>query len=386
MAQTTPSASIRIRCLRWTPYRVPFVRPLSTAHGELTHREGLIVRLEGDDGIVGTGEAAPLPEFAGDGGTVDGCARLLRTAGMVLAGSPIDQAATSVSRVVAGKPGGMAVLAAIDAAGLDAFGRRAGRRMVDLIGDAKLDPIPVNSTIGALSLEDAVAAARQAVADGFRTIKVKVGVGAGPDDEIARIEAVREAIGLDIALRLDANGGWTFEQATAILPRLEPSAIGLIEQPVGADDIAGMAELRRLTSIPLAADEALTGVDALHTIIDRQAADAVVIKPSLRGGPGIGLDLARIAREAGLSVIVTSAFETGVGLATALQVAAAVSSSSEPPIAQGLATANLLESTLVKGLPDAVNGSIALPSGPGNGVEVDEAALAKYATGPEVRA
>lgn len=389
MAQTRMSGlpdSARIRCLRWTPYRVPFLRPFTTAHGEQAYREGLIVRIERDDGIVGTGEAAPLPEFDGRTGTVESCARLLRTAGMVLAGSPINQATALVSSVVAGKPGGGAVLAAVDSAALDACGRRTGQRLAEHLGGARVERVAVNATIGAETAESAVSSAREAVGRGFQTIKLKVGVSADPDDEVKRVEAVRAAIGPDIRLRLDGNGGWTLERAAAILPRLEPFNVELIEQPVAAEDTGGLAELRQLTSIPVAADEALTGVEALHDIIERQAADAIIIKPSLRGGPSASLELAGIAQDAGLRVTITSAFEAGVGLATALQVAALIPANDDPSIAHGLATADLLESTLLRMLPEVINGSIALPTGPGNGVDVDEAALARYATGPEVRA
>src|SRR5579875_1266349 len=187
MAQTGLSGSARIRCLRWTPYRVPFVHPIATAHGEQTHREGLIVRLEGDDGVIGTGEAAPLPAFDGTTGTVDGCARLLRTAGMVLAGSPIDQAASLVKSIVAGKPGGAAVLAAIDGAALDALGRRTGQPVADLLGGSTLERIAVNATIGAATAEDAVPSACEAVEQGYQTIKLKVGMGCGLIAEAARV-------------------------------------------------------------------------------------------------------------------------------------------------------------------------------------------------------
>ena len=200
--------------------------------------------------------------------------------------------------------------------------------------------VPVNVTVPAV---DPGHAHRIVTGSGgCRTAKVKVaepGQPVGADE--ARLEAVRDALGPDGAIRVDANAAWDVDTAVVRLAALDRAAGGLeyAEQPVpGVDDLAA---LRRRTHVPLAADEAVRLGDDPLAVVRRRAADVIVLKVQPLGGVRACL---RLAEQVGLPVVVSSALETSVGLAAGLALAAALP---ELPHACGLATAALLADDLV---------------------------------------
>jgi O-succinylbenzoate synthase len=173
-------------------------------------------------------------------------------------------------------------------------------------------------------------AARMAVASGCGTVKVKVGDPGGE----ARVDAVRAAVGGSVRIRLDANGAWTVEEAQRELIRFATRFIEFVEDPVAT--LTEMAALRRRSPIPIACEMAVRSVDDIHELRRLDAADVLVLKPQRLGGIRASLHAAELAR---IPVIVSSALETSVGLATCLAVAAALP---EIPYAHGVGTALLL--------------------------------------------
>ncbi|GAA4628265.1 o-succinylbenzoate synthase [Cellulomonas oligotrophica] len=200
--------------------------------------------------------------------------------------------------------------------------------------------VPVNVTVPAVEPEHAHRIVT--ASGGCRTAKVKVAEpGQDPHADEARLEAVRDALGPDGAIRVDANTAWDVETAVTRLAALDRAAGGLeyAEQPVaGVEDLA---RLRRRTHVPLAADESVRRSDDPLAVARLQAADVVVLKAQPLGGVRASL---RLAEQMGLPVVVSSALETSVGLAAGLALAAALP---ELPYACGLATAQLLASDLV---------------------------------------
>jgi O-succinylbenzoate synthase len=201
--------------------------------------------------------------------------------------------------------------------------------------------VPVNVTVPAVDPEHAHRIV--AASGGCRTAKVKVaepGQPAGADE--ARLEAVRDALGPDGAIRVDANAAWDLDTAVRVLASLDRAAGGLeyAEQPVpGVEDLAA---LRRRTHVPLAADEAVRRSDDPLAVARLHAADVVVLKVQPLGGVRACL---RLAEQLDLPVVVSSALESSVGLAAGLALAAALP---ELPHACGLATAALLADDLVE--------------------------------------
>ncbi|GAC1540158.1 MAG: hypothetical protein NVS2B7_12230 [Herpetosiphon sp.] len=372
----------RIRC---HPYCVPFRENFATARGTLPVREGAILVLTDEGGISGVGEIAPLPSY---GATVSDAIRLLqRWCDAVTAPSITD--ATSEFTCWCSAQGfdghGVAALAcAIDTAAADLQSRRASVSVAAWLADREisLPTVAVNATLGAGNGAALSSAAAHASAAGFNVVKLKVGVAASLAEERARIVAVRRAIGPQLELRLDANGAWDERTARALLGSIEPGMVQLVEQPVPPGDLAALARLRgAFAGILIAADEAAATPQAARAVVEQGAADVLVVKPVVVGGLSSALDIVKMASTAGLGVIVTSFLETGVGVAAAAHLAAAVTTSS---LAHGLATSALLDSDLLVQSLDLQPPWLRLPSGVGLGVTVNPDLLNRYATAEEI--
>jgi len=375
---------MRITSIAFARYRIPFVTPYETAHGRVTHRVGNIVRALTDVGVEGLGEAAldpSAPESASDAIETH-----LRALGLHVVQDAVrlDEA---MEKYLQGDEAMRAANCAIETAIADAGSRWAGVPLRTMLSGR--DPsatgitgVPINATIAHRRTEEAASAALLARASGFGTIKLKVGMessipspqagrGQGVGSEVARVRTIREVIGPDMTLRLDANGAW--DEATAIeaIRALEPFDIELIEQPVA--DIDALARVREAVTMRVAADESVSDFAAAERAI--HAADIIVLKPMRLGGPTVARYLAQYANGSGLDTFVTTTIDTGIGTAMALQVAAALP---DAGLAHGLATASLLESDLLVTPLQVERGVMRLPTGPGLGVELDSAAAAKY--------
>lgn len=311
---------------RVTPFVIPFRTPLSIAGGTTAAYSGVLVELCAGN-VVGLGEAA------------------------------------------ASRPNAEAL--ATELADLDLAARLRGRRVVDLLGGARRTRVPVNALLDAVDPDACARQASRCAARGFHTLKLKL----HPTDHALnrrRVAAVRAAVGPTLALRADANAAWDVAQAvTALLP-LIAFDLEYVEQPVRS--IAELAELRRTLPVRLAADESATDPAAVEAIAVQHAADVVVLKPT-RFGLRSALEMAAVACRRGLDVVITSALDSGIGIAAALQLACAV----DTPRACGLATGDLLAGDLVEAPPHPLDGWMTLPSGPGLGVCLDRVALHRWA-------
>jgi o-succinylbenzoate synthase len=220
------------------------------------------------------------------------------------------------------------------------------------------DRIPVNTTVPAVEPAQAHA---MVSASGCTTAKVKVAQG----DDLGRVEAVRDALGPAGKLRVDANGAWDTDTAARMLAALQRFDLEYAEQPVAT--LAEMAELRRRTDVPLAADESVRGAEDPLRVAGLEAADIVILKVQPLGGVWPAL---RVAEACGLPCVVSSAVETSVGLAAGLALAAALP---ELDHACGLGTATLLAGDVVADplVPDGGWLDVRRPP-------VDEAELARW--------
>ncbi|HKN93819.1 MAG TPA: enolase C-terminal domain-like protein, partial [Thermoleophilaceae bacterium] len=221
------------------------------------------------------------------------------------------------------------------------------------------EAIPVNRTLVAGPPEEAAARAAEGVREGYSCFKLKVGL---PDD-VERVAAVREAIGSWPALRLDANGAWTAEEAIAAIRKLERFDLQFVEQPCRT--LEELAEVRARVSAPIAADESVAGVDDVARAAELEACDVVNIKLAHSGGFGAAREALRRAAELGIEPFLSSTLDGPWGIAAALQLAAAERLS----LACGLATLELFDAELARAVAPPQNGLLAVPPGPGLGVE-----------------
>ena len=196
--------------------------------------------------------------------------------------------------------------------------------------------VAVNALIPGVDADEAAALASAAVADGFTTLKVKVGDAAGLD----RVAAVRDAVGPHARVRVDANGAWpTVDTATVNIVGMSKFDLELVEQPLPS--LEGLADVRRRVPVPIAADECVRDLDDARRLARLGAADALVLKVQPLGGWAMAM---AVAEAAGVPVIVSSMYETSVGLAAGLALAGALD---ELPFACGLGTAALFAADVV---------------------------------------
>jgi L-alanine-DL-glutamate epimerase-like enolase superfamily enzyme len=182
--------------------------------------------------------------------------------------------------------------------------------------------VSTDVTVSAGDADRLAAAARDRVADGFDVLKVKVGTD--PMTDVDRVLAVRAAVGPAVTLRLDANQGWTPQEAVRVLARLEDAGacVELVEQPVPAADVDGLAWVRRRVHTPVMADESVFGLRELVTVISKGAADLVNVKLAKAGGLLPAAALLELARAHGLGTMVGSMMEGPVGVGAAASLAA----------------------------------------------------------------
>jgi o-succinylbenzoate synthase len=229
------------------------------------------------------------------------------------------------------------------------------------------DNVPVNVTVPAIGPEQAHAIV---AGSGCRTAKVKVAEPGQPESaDIARVEAVRDAIGPDGNVRVDANGGWDIDQAERVLTALAPFGLEYAEQPCAS--LAELAALRRRIDVPLAADESIRRAEDPMAVRAAGAADIVVLKTQPLGGVRSALN---IAEACGLPVVVSSAVESSVGLAAGVALAAALP---ELHYACGLATMSLLAGDVTASPLAEVDGEL-----PVRAAVVDPAELARFEVEP----
>ncbi|MCP4039778.1 MAG: o-succinylbenzoate synthase [bacterium] len=364
------------------PIRLPLRKPFANARGVLTERRGLLVRLLADTGEIGWGESSPYPGFGLESLAQSRLA--LEDAARALLGREVEQIDELLARVAAVTAASPSARGAAETAVAD-LAARGDRlplaRLLSPTGGYSVRAIACNALLLGDELAALERAARSGWANGYRTFKLKVGVGDRGLD-LARVARVREVLGPEASIRLDANGVFDEEQALRAVEGFARHEIEYLEQPLAASRVESMAKLRRRSPVPLAADEAaVCEADALR-VIDAGAADVIVVKPSAAGGPLASLRIARAARRAGLSVVVTSLLDSAVGVAAALQVAAAIGSEGALP-ACGLATSGLFERDVAR-LDPTVRGCLPLPTGCGSGIEVDESLLRRCLDGPVV--
>lgn len=385
--------------LRLDRLRLPFRRGVRFGSATVGARDVGLVALQAEDGTLGWGEVVwdaaassetgspsigsrpgPGTASAGSGpgswSAVEGLVGRARASlvGREVAdtgrlfldgvGSPTDES-TPLGRAVAG---------AVETAVLDLLGRRLGRSFGSFFAGRRAPSVAVNAL---LPVDDAlpdevVAEAQGWIRRGVRTLKLKAGE---PARLAAILRAIRGAVGDRVALRVDWNGSLSEAEAVERLRGLASADLEYVEDPLPATSgPEALARLRRAVPVPIALDEAVTDPGAAAALLAAEACDVLVVKPGRVGGPRAALRIVEAAAGRGVAVTISSLYETGIGLAAALHVAAAVPGDR----AHGLATADLLVDDVVVEPFNVVDGRVAVPGGPGLGVTVDEAAIARY--------
>lgn len=359
--------------LEWRGVRVPLRDIERAVDPAKAGRNALLVWMHMDNGITGVGEAAPVGP--GRPPSIAEIAAVLHDLAPSALGLHPAVAFDVLSALAPPGGAGDALRFGLETAAFDAMGKNAGRPVTDLLGGV-IDWAPMVALLDFLPPEEAEEQALAAVEQGYECVKVSLGAR-DPDTDIEIVRRVRQAIGAGVSLRADVDEGWTAERAIYTIERLRPYGLEFIEQPVIAEDLSGLARIRRAAHVHIAADEAVGTLADAERVVGADAADVLVVKAARAGGIRHALSIMAYAREQGLRSTVSSSLETGVGIAASLHLSTALGKAAPASLGSG---ARLEHDLLTKPLIP-VRGHITVPHTPGLGVELDPDAVDHYTTG-----
>lgn len=302
---------------------VPLRKPFKTALRTVDKVEDVVVKIITDTGHVGYGEAPPTAVITGDTKGSIKCAieEFIRPQ---IIGLPIDNIEEIMKRIDSSLIKNTSAKAAVDIAVYDLFGQLHNAPLYKLLGGYRKEII-TDITISVNSPEEMAQDSIDAVNKGYKTLKIKVGKDSQVD--MARIKAIRDAIGHDVELRIDANQGWTPKEAVRILRQMEDKGfdIELVEQPVKAYDLEGLKYVTDNVGTPILADESVFSPEDAIKIIQNRAADLVNIKLMKTGGIHNALKICSVAEIYGVECMIGCMLESKLSVSAAVHLAAAKS-------------------------------------------------------------
>lgn len=293
--------------------------PFRISAGTSGESRNIIVKMFTDYGVVGWGESSPSKRVTEE--TPETVVKTLDTIAPRLIGMcplRIEQILDEMDQWVTGNP---SAKAAVDLALHDILGKTVRKPLFKLMGGFR-EEVLTDLTLGIKSPREMAEDASKAIERGFRALKVKVGVN--PKEDVERVKMIREAVGPDVAIRIDANQGWTVKQAIEVLNELERFNVEFAEQPVKAEDIEGLAKVRKNSSILVMADESVHSPEDALRLIQKGAVDLVNIKLMKSGGIWKARKIAAVAEAAGVPCMIGCMGESNLGISAATHLAAAI--------------------------------------------------------------
>ncbi len=371
---STPA--IRIEQVETFLVDLPTIRPHQLAMTTMKGQTLMIVRLRMSDGLVGVGEGATIGGLAYGPESPEGMKLSIDTyiAPILLKADPsrIGETMALIGRSVQGNN---FAKSAVETALLDAMGKRAGLAVCDFFGGRQHDRLPVAWTLASGDTARDIAEAEEMLAKRRHNIfKLKIGKG-NPKANIAHVAAIKRALGERASVRVDINQAWSEATASACLPLLRDAGVDLIEQPVALKNLRGLARLARETSVAIMADEALQGPETAFQVAQAEAADVFALKILQSGGLFAAARVAAIAEAAGIGLYGGTMLEGGVSTAASAHLFSTFAKLEWGTELFGplLLTEEILEEPL-----DYSEFSLAVPTGPGLGIALDESQLARF--------
>ena len=369
---------MKVTGIETIPLAVPLnpARVLTSARDSHAVSPFVLVKVGTDEGLVGVGEVSCTPRWSGEDAVIAQHVITEYFAPALTGEDPraVQRLTLEMDDVIVGHK---FAKAAVEMALWDIIGKSLDAPLHVLLGGALRERVKTKFSISGIEPAASAELAAWAVEQGFTAMKVKVARGSVADD-LERVAAVRAAIGDDVRLGVDANCGWSRADARAALPGLVDHQIAFLEQPLGIRDLAGLAELRVASNIPVVADDPIgTAEDALAAV-RADAADVLSLYVGMAGGVGPARRAAAVASAAGIGWTVGSNLELGVALAAQMHLAVAT-----PGLADETVPCDLLSSfyydelLLAEPLPVGP-GWASPPTGPGLGVELDDEQVNRY--------
>jgi muconate cycloisomerase len=351
----------------------------------------VILKMTDADGLTGWGEAPVLKDWGGEFGRYFGespgtvrsvVAQYLAPAVTGCAPGDIVELHARMDRALKGHP---YAKAAIEIAAYDLAGLQLGVPSARLLGGVLRRCIPVTHSIGLIGFEEAEREVAQAAQEGIGTFKIKVGID--PDRDVEMVSRVRDTVGPKVALCVDANQGYaTPAEAIRTFRRMARCDLIYFEQPV--EGIARLAEVARAIDAPVMADESAWNAHDVVEIVEKRAAQIVSIYTTKPGGLFRAMEVAAVARAAGIVCNVNGSVETGVGnranivlasIAPAVTLSCVVPVSTPAEAQSGQLAGIYYKDDLIAAPMCFLDGAIEVSAGAGMGIAVDEAKVRKYA-------
>lgn len=347
--------------------RLPLKEPFVISYTTYQDMPTIIIRLETDEGLIGYGESTPDEHVTGE--TWESTFSVLKNtlAPALIGENPfnLEQIHEKMNRTVYGVP---TAKAGLDIACYDLIGKKTNQPIYNLLGGRYQQELEIPKVISILQPDEMAEQAKNAIKEGYRQIKLKVGTNKQLD--ILRIKAVRKAVGPLISIKVDANQGWhTTSETMYVLNKIRDEEIDWIEQPIVANDLEGLLEIKRRTDIPLMIDEGLHGTAEMRQVIQKRLVDKINIKLMKCGGLYPALQLVHQAKLLGITCQIGSMVESAVASSAGLHL-----SISQKDILSNEMVGPLMFSQDIASLKIQVP-FIELSSFPGLGIEVDERIL-----------
>jgi muconate cycloisomerase len=352
---------------------IPLVQPyhLSKVYGTMTHSNAVIVRVRTESGVEGWGEADPGGLlFTGD--TCELVMQSIRDGGAkrVLGHCVEEWVENSEGLNNHGSIG-----AALDVAMYDALAKTRRQPLWTLLGEKCRDTIDLLwPTSSGTAVED-LNVIKPRINNGFHTFMLKMG-SRSVEDDLVRMREVVQTLPSNVRVMVDANQGWSLEEALTFFDGIGDLPLVLIEQPVKADDHESLIRLRKVSPVPVSVDESLQTVEDARLIVKKKAASVFSIKVSKNGGLRTGLEIGHIAQENGISVLMNSMLELGITQCASLHLGCVLHNILDCGHAY---MSTLRMSDDITDFSDFIHqGKAGLPSGPGLGIRVYERKIKKY--------
>jgi len=365
----TERAPLTVRRIDAIPVALPLKAPMKMAGITIRRAENLLVRVESTSGHVGWGEAPSAPTMTGD--TLGGLVAAVRDhLAPLLIGKDADRDhGAELRRSLVGNTGAHS---ALEMALLDLAGRVSGRRLIDIVARPARRAVAPMWLLGNATPEQDIAEAHERTAEGYDFFKLKIGVKPLAA-EIAAAHAIRKALP-KATLCADANCGLTVAAARRYLERTRDAGLAFVEQPLAADDLAGLKVLARGAKTPIGMDETIQSLADIEAV-RRAGAQGVSLKLIKLGGFRQAVIAGKLCRRLGMKINVAAKIaESSIGTAAAVHLACAV-----PNVDWGVSLTHFyLAEDVVKAPLRLHEGAVALPDGAGLGIEVDEAAVARF--------
>lgn len=349
---------------------VPLKEPFVISLGPLYSADNLLVKIQTTDGITGWGECSPFRTIHGESQETGFLVGQYLAA--VLKGqNPLDIAANTI-RMDKAIYGNSCIKSAFDMALFDISAQMAGLPLYQFLGGKSIRELKTDYTVSIGPVDKMVSDAVLIKSAGFEIIKVKL--GGEPKEDIERIRQIREAVGFDIPIRIDANQGWKPEDVPAILEALSPFQIQLCEEPVLRQQFMALPEIRKNSPIPIMADESCCDPFDAERLIQLKACDFFNIKLSKSGGLFKSLQILKMAEEAGIGIQMGGFLESRLGFTAAAHFAQISDSVLHVDFDTPLMFS---EDPVVGGILYGPHGEIHLPAENGLGASINEQYLEK---------